>query len=182
WLSDPQALDGELLDMVLPMAAWDGDAVLWTRLLDTLKANPDPVARVAIIGALASFEDPQLATRAFDLLLDGTLRAQDLRTVGGGITVRTRPAAWAWLTSHYDALVAVVGDTARPRLPWMGGGFCTTQERAQVATFFGAPEHAPEGTERNLGLVLEGIDRCIRLRASLHDPLATWLTNHAKGG
>ncbi len=175
FLDTPGSVPPEVLTQALPVATWSGDAVLWQRLRQTLDTKPDPVTQVAIIGALGSFEDPALLARSFDLVLDGALRAQDFRTMARGIREPARAGAWAWLDHSYDRLVARVGTEASARLPWMGAGFCTLAERATVEAFFTDPKHAPEGTARNLGLVLEGIDRCVRRRAALRGPLEAWL-------
>lgn len=170
-LADPDALTGEVASLVLPIAAWDGDAELWTALRTALETAPDPIKRVAIVSALGSFQDPTLATRTMDLILDGTLPAQDLRTLLRGVGHGTRDAVWMWMTRNYDALAERMGDDYRARFPWVGNGFCTEQDAKRVADFFDDPGRAPNGTARNLGLVLENIRRCARLRATIAGPL-----------
>lgn len=181
FLDDPQSVTQEQLTQALPVAAWSGDAALWERLraiYPTLDA--DPTTQSAVLRALASFEDPALFTRTLNLLLDGTLQAQDFATVARGAgRPTTRAAAWQWLKKHYDAVLKVAGRTAAPRLPFVAGAFCDPAERADVQAFFSDPARAPEGTDRNLAQVLERIDRCIRLRAAVKAPLAAWLAVRA---
>ena len=174
-LADPSALTGEVASLVLPIAAWDGDAALWAQIRTALDTAPDPIKRVALVGALGSFRDPKLATRTFDLMLDGTLPAQDFRTLLRGVGDATQDAVWMWMTRNYDALAERMGDDYRARFPWVGNGFCTEQDAERVATFFADPDHAPDGTARNLGLVLENIRGCARLRAAISEPLAAAL-------
>jgi alanyl aminopeptidase len=159
------------------MAAWGGDEALWTRLRDALSASTTPAVRVIVIGALGRFEDPALLTRSLDLLLDGTLLAQDFRTMTGGIgrTEATAGTAFGWLEAHYDAVVEKLGDKSAPRLPAMGVGLCDAEGRARVAGFFAEAARAPAGTARNLGITLGLIDSCIARRAAWAEPLATWL-------
>ncbi len=172
----------DVLAQVLPVAAWGGDAALWQRLRTALDDDIDPITRVAIIGALGAFEDPKLATRSLELLLDGTLRAQDFRTVARSIRRPARDAAWDWMTGNHPAIVERIGKQSAAALPWMAGGFCSAEARAKVAAFFGEPDHAPEGTARNLSLVLEEIDRCAARRARLSPAVKAWLAARpAKG-
>ncbi|MEZ4432686.1 MAG: M1 family metallopeptidase [bacterium] len=180
WLDGKAELDGDVVQMVLPIAAWDGDAALWGRMRARLDEQPDPIDRVALVGALGSFGDPALATQSLDLILDGTLLAQDFRTLLGGIDHRTQDAAWMWMTRNYHKLAERMGDSYRPRLPWVGAGFCTAEDAERVRGFFSEPAHAPEGTERNLGLVLEKITRCARLREGIGAGLTERLTNTGK--
>ena len=180
FLDDGSAIPPEVVTMVLPMAAWAGDEALWTRLRGAVVAAKDPVTRVALIGALGAFEAPALRLRSLGLVLDGTLRAQDLRQLMRGGGRPTRDATWIWMTENYDAIVKVLGKSAAPKLPWTGAGFCSAEDRARVAAWFDDPARAPDGTARNLGLTLEGIDRCVRMRAQTRAPLAEWLRTTAR--
>lgn len=177
FLAGKPGVTAEDLEQSAAMASWDGDEALWRALRDALERPLSPAVRVMIIGALGRFEDPALLTRSLDLLLDGTLLAQDFRTMTGGIgrTEATARLAFGWLEGHYDAVVDKLGDKSAPRLPGMGQGLCDAEGRARVAGFFAAAGRAPAGTARNLGLVLERIDGCIRRRAAWAGPLASWL-------
>ncbi len=182
WLKDHGGVAPDVLAQALPVAAWGGDAALWQRLRTALDDDVDPVTRVAIIGALGAFEDPALATRSLDLLLDGTLRAQDLRTVARSVRRPARDAAWDWMTGNHAAIVERIGKQSAAALPWMAGGFCTAEAREKVAAFFAEPAHAPEGTARNLSLVLEEIDRCVGRRGRLQPAVKAWLAARGPEG
>ncbi len=180
FLTESSSVPTEVLPQVLPAAAWDGDIEYWEKLRAAVSEERDPVTRVALVGALGSFEDPEILSRSLDLLLSGELRAQDFRSLGRGIDDRTRDRAWMWMTRNYDDLVAIVGDDYRPFLPWMGNGFCTEADRERVERFFAESSRSPAGTDRNLGLVVENILRCSRLRRSVGPHLSTWLKSRAK--
>jgi cytosol alanyl aminopeptidase len=175
FLADADSVPTELLSHALPAAAWEGDLSLWEKLRTTVSQAKDPVRRVALVGALGSFEDPALLSRSLDLLLDGELKSQDFRSLGRGIDDKTRDRAWMWMTRNYEALVSIIGDDYRPFLPWMGSGFCTDADRQRVERFFSEQSRSPAGTARNLGLVVENIARCSRLRASVRPHLSVWL-------
>jgi len=175
FLEDPKTISGEQATLFLHMSAWDGDAALWTRLRSAVVATKDPVTRVALIKALGSFRNPTLLTKSLDLIIDGTLRAQDFSTMRRGIGRSTQDAAWMWMTRNYDALIGKMGPTYRPYMPWMGHGFCGKGDEDRVAHFFADPARSPPGTKRNLGQVTERITRCVRMREALRAPMTAWL-------
>ncbi len=175
FLDDRMSVTAEQASLFLPMSAWDGDEELWARFRAAIVETTDPVMRVALIKALGSFRNPALLTKSLDLILDGTLRAQDFSTLKRGIGPSTQDAAWMWMTRNYDALIGKMGPTYRPYVPWMAHGFCGKGDADRVSDFFAKAERSPAGTERNLGQVTERIGRCVRMRAALREPLNRWL-------
>lgn len=176
YLDDPTSVPQAQVIQALPVAAAKGDAALWTALRDAVTEGAPPIVRAALVQALASFDDPALYRRTLDLLLDGTLLAQDFRSVLRGADRHTLTAAWSWMTSSYARIIEQIGRPVAARLPLIASGACTIAERDQVKAFFADPAHAPEGTAKNLSLVLEGIETCVRLRAAIQAPLRAWLT------
>jgi alanyl aminopeptidase len=174
--AEPEDVDAKDLVRLLPMAAWKGDLELWTKLRGTLDRDPEPIIRAAVVTALGAFEDPALLTRSLNLLVDGTLTASDHRSLTRAIShPDARRAAWRWLTTHYGALAERLGPTQARGLVWLGAGFCSLKDRDTVQRFFTDPRHAPPGTDRNLALVLHGIENCASLRATIDAPLQAWL-------
>ena len=157
------------------IGAAQGDAVLWKQLVATLQRASTPAVRRAIVVALGSFREPALLESSLDLLLDGTLRSQDYRTLMGGVGKQSREIVWEWFQLRYDELLDTLGPMSTPRLPAIASGFCTAERAAQAKAFFRASVRAPSGTERNLSLALESIARCARLRARIREPLREWL-------
>ena len=178
FLADPTAARPDGLDSMLTIAAWDGDAPLWEALRSALSSAVTPQVRVGVIRAMGSFEDAALLTRSLDLLLDGTLLAQDVRTMLGSVGRRdaTLRTAWDWIVAHYEPLHGRMGPRFPMRLAAFGGAFCSPEDRAMLATFFAQPEHAPDGTARPLALALERIDTCLARRATLSAPLEAYLS------
>ncbi len=80
-----------------------------------------------------------------------------------------------WMTRNYDALIEKMGPTYRPYAPWMAHAFCGKGDQDRVAAFFAKAERSPPGTKRNLGQVMERINRCVQLRKTLTAPLSAWL-------
>jgi hypothetical protein len=58
------------------------------------------------------------------------------------------------------------------QLPRVAEGLCDEASRKRVVAFFEGVRDAPEGTDRNLGLALEEIEACTRLRARIAGDLA----------
>ena len=70
----------DLARIALPLAAKRGDAALFDRLRAVVEAPAHARGpRDRRSGALAAFDDPALIKRTLGLVLDGTIRAQDLR-------------------------------------------------------------------------------------------------------
>jgi alanyl aminopeptidase len=177
FVADPDAVPAVEVEQWLAIGARDADAALWEGLVAAAERAATPDKRAAAIAALGAVAQPGLLQRSLGLVLDGTLRAQDWRTLLGGLRDEpaVRDAVWSWFTGNYDALVARLGAEAAPRLPSIGAGFCNAGDRARVAAFFADPRRAPDGTARNLGLALESIDRCVRLNERTARALATRL-------
>lgn len=177
FLADPASVTDARIGTDLPIAVRDAGEPAWKALVEQVPRAPTPAARVALIRTLAHFDDPTLARRSLDLFLNGPLLAQDYRTLmsGYGRSDAAVRLAWDWMTTHYEQLVERLGARSARYLPWMGAGFCDVAARAEVAAFFAEPARRPEGTERNLGMALESIDRCVRMRARARPATSRWL-------
>ena len=152
-------------------------ADLWQRLRDVFDKVRDPNERDLVIEALASFDDPDLLIKSYGLLLDGTLRAQDLRTLRSRTSGRPEvvDAMWGWLTTNFDALVAKLGSKSAPSLPGFANAYCTNDAADKVATFFaGRKASLPNGIDRPLAQTLEGIRACAVARERYGDEARAW--------
>ncbi|MCC6620299.1 MAG: ERAP1-like C-terminal domain-containing protein [Deltaproteobacteria bacterium] len=151
---------------------------LWQRLRRAFDRARDATERDLIIEALAAFEEPALVTRAYELLLDGTLRAQDARTLRGATSGRPEivKALWDWLALRFDVLVDKLGAKTAPGLPNMAAGFCSEEDAAKVEAFFeGKKAVIPSGLEHHLKNTLDGIRKCALFRRTFEGPVASWL-------
>ncbi len=175
FLEPPSSVATETLAMFLPIAARYGDPTLWAQLMERVPQASSPAVRTILIRSLGSFEDPALVRRTLGGVLDGTLRTQDFGTLAGSIRRAARPAAWQWLTENYDQLVEKLGPWGASYLPRVATGFCSPERHAEVKTFFTEHEGVPEGTERKLNLALEDIERCVRQREAIREPLRKYL-------
>lgn len=162
FLEDPDSISPYRARWAISLAATEGDKLLWEALLEALPKADQPGSRGAVIGALGSFGDPVLIERSLDLFLDDRIRSNEMWSIFGPATSNEETFAtvtWPWFTKNYDAIVAKIGEKSAPRLPYLGGGFCSEEGKKKVEAFFA--DRMQPGMERNLANTLEGIDRCI---------------------
>jgi alanyl aminopeptidase len=154
---NPEAVDPDLADVALRVAAQEGGRPVFDRLVAFLRTSRDAQVRGRVLRALGGITDPVLAARARDLLLDPLLRASELVGLVFAHLGRTenREGFWRWLQANFGALLARLPATARGRLPIWGAFFCS-EDRAQEAKRFFAPrmDRLPGGP-RNLERALE---------------------------
>jgi len=161
----------------------DAREALWRRLVAALPHSRDPIERTALIAALGRFEDPPLLRRSLALLLDGTLRSQDYRTLTGAIgrdrdTVGT---VWSWLTERIGPLMAKLGPESGAGMPWLAAGFCDGAGGPRVRAFFEALRpRISYGLDRNLDGAIEAIEGCDRLTRREGPRWSSWLDEHTR--
>jgi aminopeptidase N len=165
WLQAPDS--GDLARIALPLAAKRGDAALFDGVRAVLARPPTPETRVVALSALAAFEDPALVGRTLDLVLDGTVRAQDLRYVFPwmGLRPASRDAVHIWIAKHFDELAARYPSHIMGRVVRTIPALCDAA-RVRAAGEFLRPRVAKlEGVERDLRQSLEEGQRCAALAA-----------------
>jgi hypothetical protein len=158
---------GDLARIALPLAAKRGDAALFDGVRAVLARPPTPETRVVALSALAAFEDPALVGRTLDLVLDGTVRAQDLRYVFPwmGLRPASRDAVHIWIAKHFDELAARYPSHIMGRVVRTIPALCDAA-RVRAAGEFLRPRVAKlEGVERDLRQSLEEGQRCAALAA-----------------
>jgi alanyl aminopeptidase len=167
FLKDMSKVSTDVAAIALRISAEDGDSGLWLSYKMALAQAPNPAARNALISGLGAFKDPDLLKGSLALMFDGTMHSQDFWSLIGPTfrDPKTFDITWAWFTTNYEKLVAVVGDKAKMYLPSVGSGFCTEEGKQKVVTFFADPAHQADGLDRRLANNLEYIDQCIRYRA-----------------
>ena len=85
-----------------------------------------------------------------------------------------RPIAWAFVKEHFDALKARLPPLLAGRVFVPGlGGFCTSQERDDVAAFL--KDHPLHGVVRTSDRALESIEVCTRARPRFQREVHAWL-------
>ncbi|HZR10454.1 MAG TPA: M1 family metallopeptidase [Myxococcales bacterium] len=108
----PQALDPNLLDIVVAAAARAADGKRFDELRQRAASELDPAAKRRYLHALAMVEQPALVQRAVDLALDPFVQMQDFASYLGTLLANraTRDAAWR-LVQHRWEEVRKKGDS-----------------------------------------------------------------------
>ncbi len=178
-LAELAKADAKLFSVAVPMAGRHGGSAFRTTLRRSLDKAPTPAHRVAMVRGLGAAADAAGVKAGLDLLLDGTLRAQDVREVRrfSSSSYAAVRAGWDWLTTNYEAMVKLVGTKSARHLVWFGASLCTEEDKAAFTAFFSAPARATLGTKRMAAAAGEMIDRCVRMRATVQPALTRYLTD-----
>lgn len=156
------AVPTDLVELSLVVAAQEGDAALFDRMLAELERTSDGVLRQRLLAGLSAVDDDALRDRALALVLDPRLRMNErfrplmgqLRDVGG------REHAWQWLTEHYDEVRALLGAEYGGYLPFTLSGFCDRAHAEAGRAFFAPRVGDTHGGPRNLESALEAVLLC----------------------
>jgi len=177
WLSDPMKIDADLARAAVPLAAKEGDAALFDRLVGVLKSPKTPEMRVLALMALAGFEDPKLVERTLGLTLDGSVKMQDIRYVFPPLANRrsTRDVTYAWIERHWGELTKTFPPFVIGRLAQVAGAMCDGARVRAVETFLRPRVEKIEGTEKNLNQAVEEGLRCAALAEKERAPTEKWL-------
>ena len=180
WLSTPSAVEDDMVDAILEVAARDGDAALFDRMLAAARAEKDRNRQRRLITALGGFEDPALVTRALDLVLGKEFDLRESRNLlarAAGIR-KTRAQAWKFIQEHIDQLLSRMrSDEAG----WFVGGtglFCDSTRRGEVEALFRERVVKIDGARYALDQALDQIDDCIRAQVRLVPSAASFLARY----
>lgn len=166
--------DAAALDVGFRAVAWSAGVMMHGKsfaqpLVEKLLAGKDSYERAHAAFALGRAHDAALATEMRALALDKRLRFQEsLAIISGQFEEPAmRSAAWAWFKDNAGAMFDRLPGFSQPRLIEIAQGFCTPEQRADVAAFFPAWVEKLGGGKLELERTLESIDLCIA-RKSAH--------------
>ncbi len=166
WLARRTGLPDDLVAPVLEAAARHGDAARFDRYLAAARAARDRTEHHRLLHTLAGFTEPDLASRALDVVLASDLDLHDT----ADIVVRvlghreTRDLGLAFLAAHLDELLARMrGDDAALLLGKLAGAFCDPARRARIAEIVAPRAARIDGARPQVARALEQADQCIAL-------------------
>ncbi|HEX8983797.1 MAG TPA: M1 family aminopeptidase, partial [Bryobacteraceae bacterium] len=181
WLADRGAIQADMAEVVLNVAAAHGGKALYDQLLEAFYKSSDPREHQLLLGALSLFRDPTLVKANFQLLLTGKVDPRE----GHGLLfgpmnfAGTRALPFELVRANYDQVVARLPRAADSDysafLPTVGSGFCDSAHRAEVASFFKDRSAKAVGGPRMLAHALETIDQCIAIRGVQEAGVAAFL-------
>jgi alanyl aminopeptidase len=172
WLANRSAVDPDIADRVLTVAARNGDEAFFKQLQAALPGTEDRQQRGLIFGAMGSFRNPEIARAAMELVLkpDMDLRESVGLLFGPMSTRAIRALPFEFVKKNYEAIVARIpsGSTFgfAENLPFVGSAFCDQQSSDDVAAFFEPKVDRFAGTRRNLAQTLEYIRICTAIKAT----------------
>ncbi len=179
YIDDPHSLPPTLASMVLNVAAFGGDVMLYDRYaaqLAKLSAQPEEYYR--FFSALPSFRDPRLVQRTLEFAVSPAVRTQDTGQLIGGLLSRPwgRDEAWTFVQAQWEALTKLLGTfQGIPGIVRTLGGFCSRDKAGEIRQFFQA--HPVPAVERTLRQSLERIENCAAVAARQAPAASMWLAS-----
>jgi alanyl aminopeptidase len=179
-----EAVDPNLAPIALGVLGEEADHATWDVLHRMLAKSVDETVRQRLLFGLASVREPTLAVATRELMLDRSLRDNEIFAPLSGALgdPARRDAAWAWMKEHYDAIlerlprhhggVALVG---------AGGVYCDEEHAKELESFFQPKIDTIEGGPRVLASTLEDMHLCVARRRA-QEPSARAFFARAIGG
>ena len=181
-MADPSSVDHEVAGAAMGMAAMNGDAAFYDRVMAALKNPKSPEEYYSLLYTLPRFGDPKLLQRTLDFALSPEVRSQDALNVVS--TVLGNPAgqqlAWDFIRQHWSEIEKAGGPFASAEIVQATGVFCDTGKRDEVTEFFTA--HKVAAAERSYKQSIERINICSDLKSQQEPQLASWLGQHGVAG
>jgi len=182
YISDVSSVPGTLAPAVLRVAALAGDAALYDRYLERIRAlSAQPEEYYRFFGALPWFQDPALVRRTLAFAVSEEVRTQDTGQLISGLLTRpgSRRAAWSFVKDQWSTLTGKLGTfQGIPGIIGALGSFCSSSDAADVRQFF-AKNPIPS-SERTLQQALERIESCAALVERQSPAVTTWLGSSAR--
>ncbi len=177
--ADMAAVDPNLVDVFVSIAAQQGDAARFDRYVARMDEDHTPQDRQRHLLGLGTFEDPALVQRALELSLTPRVRTQDVglllaRLLGNRAG---KEAAWDFVRARWAAVEQRLPPWPRRRLIAAAASLGTAEARREVEAFF--REHPVDGAERTLQQTLEQLDLLVAFRARAVPRLQAWLAARA---
>ncbi|HXB62244.1 MAG TPA: M1 family metallopeptidase [Acidobacteriaceae bacterium] len=179
YIANPDAVDPEVADDAVSLAAKSGDAALYEKLLALSKSANNPDVQTTALYNLSSFTDPALVSRTLDYLSSGGVRNQDSWILYMLLLrhIETREQTWEYIKAHWAQTKAQLTVASNARLVAATGVFCSAAQRDDVQSFFTA--NPLDATARTLKQTIDTINDCTQLHSAQEPNLKLWLDHNA---
>jgi alanyl aminopeptidase len=183
WLTDPASADADVAGAALAVRARRGDVALFERILARFRSAASPEQRLIALAGLTAFDDPKLLERTLGMVLDGTIKAQDVRYVFPPLFDRraSRELAYGFIEGHFADLERVLPPSVLGRLVWIMAGLCDAERIARARAFFEPRVSKLEGADKHLSQAREAGELCAAFAAAHKPTLSTFLVQGGKG-
>ncbi|HJZ62800.1 MAG TPA: M1 family metallopeptidase [Candidatus Acidoferrum sp.] len=163
YMKDANSVEAAMAGNALAISALQGDADLYAKYLDRMKAAKAPEEYYAYFGALGSFSRPELVKRTFEFALGPDVKSQDLFVIFGPIgNPPTQEMGWELFKQNFPAILKKMDAANTVTLAGVAGFFCDAKERDDAQQFFAAQKL--QGSERILRNAKDTVNACIELR------------------
>jgi len=181
-LADPSSVDRELATGALALAALNGNAAFYDKLMAAVKTQKSPEEYYMYLLTLPRFTDPKLLQKTLEYSISPDVRSQDvLRLVTDALANPDgQQLAWDFIRQHWTELEKAGGPFASAQVVGETSDFCDTGLRDQVTEFFTAHKFA--AAERTYRQSIERINNCVDLKSQQASQLASWLGQHGTAG
>ena len=128
--------------------------------------------------ALGSFQDPDIARSALELILNPAYDYREAFQIAWSQANTPQGGAgrsYKFMKSNFDALVARAPRDAAAAYPWLAVGLCSDEDRAEVESFFRDRSPKFTGGARILAQVLERISLCTAFKDRQQARLSAFL-------
>jgi len=175
-LDNPAALDHTIAFTTFSLAAQNGDAVLYDKVMDHLQKKGASLEEYYLyFQTSARFSDPKLLQRTLEYALTPAVRSQD--TLGLISVVMENPAgtkvAWDFVRGHWPEIEKVGGGFTSGEVVAATSVFCDAGMRDEAQEFFAT--HKVPTAERTLKQSVERMNYCVDLKSRQTPQLSSWL-------
>jgi puromycin-sensitive aminopeptidase len=173
----PDALDANLLDVAVGLAARGGSGALFETLKASFPVEPDPATKRRYLLALTAFEDAGLSAQARRLLLEGGVPMQDVAGYVHGLVANRagREEAWRLLRERWaDVMARTGGAPMLVRRVVEALSNLQTRAHLEAVRAFLAAHPVPEA-QQAVAQTLERLTQDVALRERLLPEVAAWL-------
>jgi puromycin-sensitive aminopeptidase len=179
YLTDPAAVDPNVLPAVIAVLAHAGDAARYEDFVKRFRAAATPQEEQRYLYALAGFRDPALAPQTLERAINGEIRTQDAPFVVRGMlmSVDVRELAWKFVKAHWDTMDRLYPKHGMRRLAEGVTGLTTPALEADVRRFF--DEKKPQFGGKVLQQYLEQLHVAVVAREREKAALSGYLSKFA---
>jgi len=171
---DPAAVPDSQLEIILSVGVQDIGEPFFELLIEQLIASEDPFFRRSASGALARVEDPELAARLRQAILDGRFTDNEAARMIGRQLVRdaTKDDTYQFVKDNADTVFGFYSETFRSQsVPGLGGSLCSVELAIDWEAFIHSHAGQLPGFEQPLSKVIERINLCAGLKQAKADEM-----------
>ncbi|KAG7696028.1 hypothetical protein KL951_003553 [Ogataea haglerorum] len=176
--NEKSEIDPNLRGTVFSVAATHGSKKEFEALVNLYKETPLADEKQEVLATLGKFEDKELLTKVTDMLLDGTIRTQDvIRPMAGMATHKAGVEhLWDFVTSRWDEIVKAI-PASLTLLAYVVDcatrGFTTMEQYHMVEEFF--KDKDTKAFDQKLAQALESIESRAKWVSRDSKDVADWL-------